>query len=208
MSESIYDLKRADSVPVGGSWLCSCGCGSSVVRRCPKSRVWQGFIWGHQNRGRIVKPLIGPSPQCDCGCGVSVTRAGSLARWNRRIRGHLRPIPIEASYKVDGVTGCWNWFRRFDRCGYGVASVRGVIKKAHRLFYELRNGPIQSGLVVDHLCRNRKCVNPDHLESVSITENTRRAFHSARERRDSFALGFTAGLAVGMKIGNGCRENQ
>lgn len=62
----------------------------------------------------------------------------------------------------------------------GRSDVRGTIWlgdrsiAAHRFSYELANGPIPVGFVIDHLCENKKCVNPDHLEMVSLTENNKR----------------------------------
>jgi hypothetical protein len=74
--------------------------------------------------------------------------------------------------------GCWEWKGCLDRDGYGRASTGGNSDaRAHRLFYSTFNGPIQSGLVMDHLCRNRNCVNPDHLEPVTNLINNQRGNH-------------------------------
>lgn len=74
--------------------------------------------------------------------------------------------------------GCMEWMAALNKSGYGAFGVgpRGAHKthKAHRVSYELLVGPIPDGLVIDHLCRNRKCVVPDHLEPVTSGENTRR----------------------------------
>ena len=82
------------------------------------------------------------------------------------------------------VDTCWVWIGAIDRDGYGVFTpVRGQgLYKAHRLAYEILRGHIPPGLVIDHLCRNRACVNPWHLEPVTIRENNLRAAAYANSR--------------------------
>ena len=70
--------------------------------------------------------------------------------------------------------GCLVWQGRTAHNGYGVISVGNRSTYAHRVAYELRVGPIPSGLTIDHLCFNRMCINPEHLEAVTRSENTRR----------------------------------
>jgi hypothetical protein len=69
--------------------------------------------------------------------------------------------------------GCWQWTGRVDSDGYGRTSTGGH-NFAHRLSYEIFIGPIPKGLTLDHLCRNRACVNPTHLEPVSMRVNALR----------------------------------
>lgn len=69
---------------------------------------------------------------------------------------------------------CHIWTGRTDACGYGIVSVDGNRKRAHRVAYEAARGPIPDGLVIDHLCRVRNCVKPAHLEAVTSMENMRR----------------------------------
>lgn len=64
--------------------------------------------------------------------------------------------------------------------GYGSIRVQGKARLAHRLAYELLIGPIPHGLVIDHLCMNKACCNPYHMEPVTIGENSRRAPISGR----------------------------
>lgn len=72
-------------------------------------------------------------------------------------------------------TDCIVWTGAQNSKGYGCFGVNGVSQLAHRLAYEDANGPIAEGMTVDHLCRNRACVNPEHMELVTRKENTRRA---------------------------------
>jgi len=77
---------------------------------------------------------------------------------------------VRTPYEVTA-SGCWLWLGRIAENGYGRYSG----KLAHRMMYELIVGPIPPDFDLDHLCRVRGCVNPDHLEPVTGDENARRA---------------------------------
>lgn len=82
-----------------------------------------------------------------------------------RLMDRSTPVPI---------TGCLLWLGSTTRLGYGMMSVHSVNRTVHRLAYELAKGPIPEGMVLDHLCRVRCCINPDHLEAVTQKENVMR----------------------------------
>lgn len=78
--------------------------------------------------------------------------------------------------KVEIGESCWLWTGPLNHDGYGLALHPLLRKKrgAHRVVYELLRGSIPAGLEIDHLCRVRACVNPDHMEVVTHRENTLR----------------------------------
>ena len=81
---------------------------------------------------------------------------------------------IRAGSTVDPATNCWIWKGAHRPDGYVQIRVANRLVYAHRISYEVFVGPIPEGLTLDHLCRVRACVNPEHLEPVTLRENIRR----------------------------------
>lgn len=77
---------------------------------------------------------------------------------------------FKSKYQIDS-NGCFVWTAGISTQGYGKFKVGGKTALAHRWSYQLIKGEIPKGKVIDHLCRNRRCVNPDHLEAVENREN-------------------------------------
>lgn len=74
---------------------------------------------------------------------------------------------FDANWTPEPNTGCFLWTRARTSAGYGHFMTEGVFVLAHRYAYERANGQIPAGLVIDHRCRQRLCVNPRHLSAVS-----------------------------------------
>jgi hypothetical protein len=133
---------------------------------------------------------------CECGCGQATKLAKGTCRakgWvkgqpKRFVNGHQGrignrvPPPVERRYfgpeyreEDRGYTSpCWIWQHRIHN-GYGVTTQRRTNGRAHKIYYEAVHGPVPRGLELDHRCRQKCCVHPDHLEAVTHTENMRRS---------------------------------
>lgn len=189
MLKQVREVEASTSIPLG---LCQCGCGQPT-RICNSTDKKRGrikgqpfrYLQGHAPRRSHIKieydPEIGKG-FCHCGCGGRTSMApythashGMIAGEPRLyIKGHhMRPrIP---QYIVNDATECWEWQWFKDHKGYGRKKVGGRAIPAHVYFYEQQYGPVPDGLQLDHKCRCRSCVNPDHLEPVTCVENVRRS---------------------------------
>lgn len=130
---------------------------------------------------------MNPSGLCKCGCGEKTP----LATRTRPYLGTVQGQPLDylpghsrtataivkfRRYSVPQIGGCWTWTGARMTCGYGTltAEQNGKTVLAHRWSYQYFVGEIPDGYHVDHLCRNRACVNPEHLEPVPPGVNIRR----------------------------------
>lgn len=81
---------------------------------------------------------------------------------------------IREKVTVDAATGCWNWTGACTHDGRGRIRINGQIHAATRVVFSFYRGAFDNALVIDHLCRNPRCVNPDHLEPVTQQINVQR----------------------------------
>lgn len=97
-----------------------------------------------------------------------------------RNRKHLREITLTPKIinkflnKTKITPSCWIWTGYIDKDGYGMLTDRSRYL-VHRISYQLYNGKIIDNMVIDHLCKNRKCVNPNHLDMITKQENNLRS---------------------------------
>lgn len=101
-------------------------------------------------------------------------------RLNRAEQARLMRLIV-----VNNDTGCWEWKGRLNSNGYAWAQ-RGPgysPRVVHRILWEhTHDAPVPAGMQLDHLCRVRNCVNPDHFEPVTASENTKRQDHANRNK--------------------------
>lgn len=113
------------------------------------------------------------------GCGKTVKAVALCAMHyqRRRVTGTTDPQPrnigvdrFDSTYRVSE-SGCWEWTGSTTHNGYGQFYDGTGMIRAHRYAWGRENGPIPDGLVVDHLCHVRKCVNPAHMRLLTASEN-------------------------------------
>lgn len=130
------------------------GC---TIEDCERKAACRTWCWTHYDRWRKngSPHTLGP----------------------RGERGTIIQDPEERFWsKVEKTEGCWLWIgNKGHRGGYGQFHNPNGSTLAHRISYEKAHGPIPDGMVVDHLCREASCVRPDHLEVVTLQENSSRA---------------------------------
>jgi len=88
--------------------------------------------------------------------------------------GDPRCTPAFWSKVTVADTGCWLWTGGLNKAGYGRLETADGSDRAHRVSYARLVGPIPEGLELDHLCRTRACIRPDHLQPVTHHQNVKR----------------------------------
>ncbi len=113
-------------------------------------------------------------------CKTELTTRKQIVKFhNREETQHRKKYDIRSPVdrfwdKVEFTTDCWNWLVSKNKDGYGQFGVNHKNLLAHRFAYELYNDKIPKDLTIDHICKNTKCVNPHHLEVVTIGVNVLR----------------------------------
>lgn len=151
------------------------------VPECGRRRKYRLLCGTHYERMRTTGSLdlaARPSMCAEDECGSDVLAKGLCSTHYHRSRRPSVLMPtlkerLLAGSAVDE-SGCQIWQGAPGLNGYGRLSIDGRLTLAHRASYEAFVGPIPSGLTIDHLCRVRMCINPEHLEPVTRAENTRR----------------------------------
>lgn len=132
------------------------------VKDCGRKHYGLGYCRGHHAR---------------------ITRGGDIGT-EPLGKSRRNSVPDEVRFwsKVDTTGDCWNWTGTKNDTGYGAFGAGGVSHYTHRYSYEIKFGEIPSALVIDHMCRNRICVNPDHLQAVTRSENNQNRDQSGTGR--------------------------
>jgi hypothetical protein len=186
-----YATERAAMTPPNPSGLCQCGCGkvTPIAKRSCRTYGYVGgehkpYCNGHSARCSIAgRKEPNPAGLCMCGCGKPAPIArrtkgdavrGKPQRFFPNHQTRARDEPDE--YVADPQTGCWEWRLCLDK-GYGRKKGIG----AHRVLYEARKGPIPRGYHLHHKCENPRCVNPDHLEPMTMSDHMK--LHHAMRRQ-------------------------
>lgn len=171
-----------------------------AVKECDRPRMTRGFCKAHYTRLirygdvraddplRIVLPADTPCSVENCSARISSHKYRLCEKhYTRQLkygdplvtrgpeRGQARAVRFWSKVDKNGPLGCWIWTASLDSSGYGqfivVRGQRGYPLRAHRVAWEYLRGSIPNERVVDHRCRNRACVNPEHMELVTNREN-------------------------------------
>lgn len=129
------------------------------------------------------KNIIDTFRSCACGCGAIISTPRKRTRYimghASKYKGGPRWIETDKGFS----SPCWIWQLCMTTVGYGQVRINRRNMQAHRALYEQYVGSIPEGLELDHLCRIKSCVNPNHMEPVTHLENTRRGVRDTAHLR-------------------------
>lgn len=157
---------------------------------CEQKHRARGLCSTHYNRlARTGTTEVSPSaPARHCSveeCGLEHYALGACRGHYRQLKRGVRLTPLVERYRVSRSASreerlraytskspeCWDWTGPVDAYGYGAIWSNGARAKAHRVAYEIANGSIPPRMQIDHMCGNRRCVRPEHLQVVTNKEN-------------------------------------
>jgi len=147
-----------------------------------RSRMTGAWSCGHEHSLENTQHMSGRAFCREC------RRKVAIDSYHRRRRGESKPRPslmdrVSGRIEKGSYGECWIWTGARDEDGYGRVWANGTTGRAHRVIFEALKGAIPEGLVLDHLCHTPSCVNPDHLEPVTIRENVRRGREASSSGR-------------------------
>jgi hypothetical protein len=166
---------------------------------CPRCAIAiEGNAYFVHARTCGVRKPANETGLCECGCGQQTP----LAKTNSKRFGHVKGQPLRfvkghqrltslAEYLVQDCgysSPCWVWQRYKNKAGYGRMFLDGRARFAYKVYYERAKGLVAPGFEIDHLCRNRACVNPDHLEAVRREINVQRGALAKLAAADVWAI--------------------
>jgi hypothetical protein len=159
---------------------------------------------------RLCEPILQAAYRMRKKQGGRAGRVSAVGRENEEQKPRRRPEVMDCADRFwskvqkSGGGGCWPWMASRFRCGYGKCSVNGDPDRyAHRWAWRLSGNTIPERMQIDHLCHNRACCNPAHLEVVTQAENIARA--AAMRPRKTTCLHGHPRVAENLLPNGGCR---